>query len=213
MILLLNVITKINNDSDFNGTGISKVELPLIIFWKDNDSEKLYQLIKKLRKEQGYTPSWEVIVDICVNQIMEGKFKKFKPKSIMQEYPDEFIRKMRLTGLISLRGGGRFIDVNKNEQSKVDYALANYSQYKKYATEEEYFHYMSTVDKNLILSATKILSVDEKKKFLAKWVLVYSWNQIKEEMLILAKKSLSKDEILKYLSSPHKIRIPCSFSY
>lgn len=63
---------------------------------------------------------------------MEGEFKKFDPKSIMVDYPDEFIRKMRLTGLISLRGGGRFIDINKNEQKKVDYAINNYSQYKKY---------------------------------------------------------------------------------
>ncbi len=59
---------------------------------------------------------------------MNGEFKKFKPKSVMVDYPDEFIRKMRLTGLISLRGGGRFIDINKNEQEKVDYILKNYSK-------------------------------------------------------------------------------------
>jgi len=66
LILLLSVINKINADKDLNGTGISKLELPLVIFWKDNDAEKLYKLIKKIRKEHGYTPSWEVIVDICV---------------------------------------------------------------------------------------------------------------------------------------------------
>jgi len=49
---------------------------------------------------------------------MGGDFKKFEAKSIMVEYPDEFIRKMRLTGLISLRGGGRFIDINQNEIEK-----------------------------------------------------------------------------------------------
>jgi len=43
----------------------------------------------KLRKKYKYNPSWEVIIDICVNQIMEGKFKKFKPKTIMTELPDE----------------------------------------------------------------------------------------------------------------------------
>lgn len=205
LILLLNVIKKINADKEFNDTGISKLELPLVIFWKDNNAESLYQIIKKIRKEHGYTPSWEVIVDICVNKIMKGDFKKFNPKSIMVDYPDEFIRKMRLTGLISLRGGGRFIDINKNEQKKVDYALANYSTYKKYATEEEYFDYMATVDRNLISEVAKPISVTERDKFLAKWVGVYSWNQIKDELLILAKKKLTKNDVLKYLSNPIRL--------
>ena len=199
------VINKINADKNLNRTGISKLELPLVIFWKDNDAEKLYKLIKKIRKEHGYAPSWEVIVDICVNQIMSGDFKKFKPKSIMVDYPDEFIRKMRLTGLISLRGAGRFIDINKNEQVKVDYALANYSQYKKYTTEEDYFEYMSVVDHNLVSFVAKPISVGERDKFLAKWVSIYSWNQIKEELLGLAKKKLTKDDVLKYLSNPVRL--------
>lgn len=205
LILLLNVIKKINADKDFNDTGISKLELPLVIFWKDNDAESLYRLIKKIRKKHGYTPNWEVIVDICVNQIMEGDFKKFNPKSIMVDYPDEFIRKMRLTGLISLRGGGRFVDINKNEQKKVDYALANYSTYKKYAIEEEYFDYMATIDKNLVSEVTKPLSVTERDKFLAKWVSIYSWDTIKDELMILAKKKLTKDNVLKYLSNPIRL--------
>ena len=204
-ILLLEVISKLNKDKNFNGSGISKLELPLVIFWKNNDSGKLYQLIKKIRKKHGYNPSWEVIIDICVNGIMKGKFKKFNPKSIMVDYPDEFIRKMRLTGLISLRGRGRFVDVNKNEQKKVDYALANYSEYKKYKTEEKYFKYMAKIDKNLILSKSKPLSTDEQDKFLAKWINIYSWDKIKEEMINLAKKRLTKDEILKYLSNPIRL--------
>ena len=83
LILLLEVISRLNRDKDFNGSGISKLELPLVIFWKNNDSEKLYQVIKNIRKRYKYNPSWETIIDICINQIMEGKFKKFNPKSIM----------------------------------------------------------------------------------------------------------------------------------
>jgi hypothetical protein len=205
LILLLEVIAKLNADKDFNGTGISKLELPLVIFWKDNNSEDLYRLIKKIRKKYRYNPTWEVIVDICVNEIMEGKFKKFNPKSIMVDYPDEFIRKMRLTGLISLRGAGRFVDINKNEQKKVVYALKKYSKYKKYNTEEKYFEYMARIDENLILSKSKAMTTTERDKFLAKWVNFYSWNKIKSEMLNLAKKRLTKDEILKYLSNPTRL--------
>ena len=205
LILLLEAISKINNDKNFNGNGISKLELPLVIFWKNNDSEKLYRLIKKIRKNHGYNPSRETIIDICVNKIMGGKFKKFNPSSIMTDYPDEFIRKMRLTGLISLRGGGRFVDINKNEQKKVDYALKNYSKYKKYETEEEYFEYMAKIDENLVLSEAKPISVDERDKFLIKWGGIYSWDKIKKEMINLAKKKLTKDDILKYLSGPIRL--------
>lgn len=205
LILLLEVISKLNKDKDFNGSGISKLELPLVIFWKNNDSEELYKLIKKIRKRHGYNPSWEVIIDICLKQIMEGRFKKFNSKSIMVDYPDEFIRKMRLTGLVSIRGGGRFIDINKNEQKKVDYAIANYSQYKKYDTEEEYFEYMSRIDKNLISFVSKPISLVESDKYLVKWSNIYSWDKIKEEMINLSKKRLTKDDILKYLSNPIRL--------
>ncbi len=205
LILLLKVISRLNKDKNFNGNGISKLELPLVIFWRNNDSEELYQLIKEIRKKHRYNPSWEVIVGICVNQIMEGKFKKFNSKSIMVDYPDEFIRKMRLTGLISLRGGGHFIDINKNEKKKVDYALKNYSEYKKYKTEEKYFAYMSEIDDNLILSKAKSISADERDKFLNKWAKIYSWVKVKEEMMNLSLKRLTKDDILKYLSSPIRL--------
>jgi hypothetical protein len=61
-----------------------------------NNAEDLYQLIKSIREKYQYKPSWEVIIDTCENTIMKGKFKEFQPKSIMNEYPDDFIRKMRL---------------------------------------------------------------------------------------------------------------------
>lgn len=54
LILLLEVIKKLNSDPDYNGSGISYKEIPLVIFWKDNDAESLYQRIKLLRKEHRY---------------------------------------------------------------------------------------------------------------------------------------------------------------
>jgi len=205
LILLLGVIKKLNADKDFNSVGISKLELPLIIYWKDNNIDKLYLRIKKLRKDFGYSPSWEVITDICRSEIMQDKDIIRSNKSIMVDYPDEFIRKMRLTGLISLRGGGRFIDINKNEQKKVNYILKKYSKYKKYDTEEDYFEYISTIDENLVSFESKRATITEQDKYLIKWVRVYSWEQIKLELLNLAKKRLTKDDILKYLSSPVRL--------
>lgn len=212
LILLLDVIKKLNADAEYNGAGISMLELPLVIFWKDNNSEALYQRIKQIRHEFGYTPSWEVIIEICVDEIMGGEFKKFEPKSIMVEYPDEFIRKMRLTGLISLRGGGRFIDINQNEIEKVNYVLANYSTYSKFATEKEYFNYMAEVDENLITETTTTLPVEVNNALLEKWLAIYNWDTIKNELEILATKKTSKDGVLKYLTNPTRLEFLTSLA-
>ena len=100
LLLLLQTIRLIN----FNGgKGISRQELPILLFWKDNNASSLYDRIIKPRKEHGFSPSDEVIIDICINEIMEGKYKKFEAKSIMQDYTDEFIRKMRMIVIVSVK--------------------------------------------------------------------------------------------------------------
>ena len=68
---------------------------------------------------------------------MQGKYKKFDPHSIMNDYVDEFIRKMRMSGLITLRGAGRFVDINHNEDNKVEYILDNYSDYVRFTDEHQ----------------------------------------------------------------------------
>ena len=205
LVLLLQVIVNLNNDEEFNGAGIAKHELPLLIYWKDGDAESLYQRIKKLRQDHGFSPSAEVVVDICLNEIMGGKDVVRSPKSILSDYLDDFIRKMRLTGLVSLRGGGRFIDINQYERERIEYVLNTYSSYEKYASEEEYFEYVSSIDENLMSFSPKFSSAIEKEKSVKKWVDIYSWKIIKDEMLILSKKHLSKHETLKYLSQPVRL--------
>lgn len=205
LILLLQTIKKLNADPEYNGTGISRQELPLLIFWKNNDAEALYQRIKLLRKKYRYNPSDEVIVDICTNEIMGGEFKKFDPKSIVNEYPDEFIRKMRLTGLISLRGAGRFIDINHLEDKKVSYVLAHYSTYSRYATEREYFNYMAAIDNNLFTIQGAKITPNQSESLLINWLNTYDWDSIKHELLNLAEKKNSRDEVLKLLPNPVRL--------
>ena len=175
LILLLQTIKKLNADPSQNGCGISRRELPLLLFWKDNNADALCRRIVNLRKKYRYDPSDEVVIDICIDEIMEGDFKEFDPKSIMGDYPDEFIRKMRMTGLFSLRGGGRFLDINKNENETVDYILANYTQYKHYTDEREYFDYMAELDTNLIQISTQPSTISNSEKLLDEWLEVYNW--------------------------------------
>ena len=205
LILLLQVIQKLNADNRQNGAGLSRKEIPLLLFWKDNNAEALYSRIVKLRQDYGYSPSDEVIVDICVNEIMEGSFKKFKIKSIVDEYPDEFIRKMRMTGLISLRGAGRFISINSNEQKKVEYILKHYAVYETFSDERAYFNYMSSLDRNLISVQAVTMPKNRSEELLAKWLKSYSWEKIKTELTVLEKKKASNDSIMKLLSAPSRL--------
>ena len=201
---MLEVIKKLNSDPDYNGSGISYKEIPLVIFWKDNDAESLYQRIKLLRKEHRYNPSNEVIEDICVNEILGG-FKKFDLDSIVSEYPDEFVRKMRMTGLISFRGGGRFIDINHNEDDKINYILANYATYRKYTSKEEYFDYMSDIDDALFALKAVEIPKNVAADKLAKLVGDYSWDSIKKELTHLAKKTSSSHNILRFIAAPARL--------
>lgn len=205
LILLLQVIKLLNSDETQNGCGISRKELPLLIFWKDNDSQSLYQRIVQLRKDYGYTPSDEIIIDICLNEIMGGNFKKFKPKSITNEYPDEFIRKMRMTGLISLRGAGRFIDINRNETGKIEYVLSHYSDYESFEDERDYFNYMAELDHNLIDLDNLAVESNDSETLLDEWLDVYNWDAIKKELNVLSSRRTSSDDVLKLLNAPSRL--------
>ncbi len=128
-----------------------------------------------------------------------------KDKSIMIDYPDEFIRKMRLTGLLSLRGGGRFLDMNHNEQAKVDYVLKTYALYQTFDDKSAYFNYMASMDKNLVFAPATEVKNSQKVDYLQKWVALYSWDVVKVELLNLSHRRGSKDNILKYIPAPVRL--------
>ncbi|MHB1681036.1 MAG: AlwI family type II restriction endonuclease [bacterium] len=210
LVLLIQTIQLLNKDQDLNGAGISKLEIPLLLCWKDGDAESLYQEIKKLRKVYRYSPSNEIILKLCYNLLDETRRDD---NSILSDYPDDFIRKMRLTGLISLRGGGRFIDLNTKEKSTINYIVENYSFYPTFITEKDFFDYISKVDDHLIakLSVYKAPIIITNKE-LEKWVKYYEWEIIKTEMLNLAQKKSSKDEILKVIEQPLRLEFLTSLA-
>ncbi len=206
LILLLQVLKKINSDPSWNGKGVTRKELPLFIFWKNNDAEALYKRICELRKEYRYNPSDEVIIDICRNEIMQGQMKKFDAASVITEYPDEYIRKMRITGLISLRGAGHFIDLNHNEDDRINYVLNNYSSYIKFNDERDYFNYMAKVDENLFAIEPIHVSPSQSENLLKAWVNEINWLTIKKELDILAKRSrMSEHQVLKFIPAPARL--------
>ncbi len=58
LILLIQTIKLLNNDPAYNGTGISRLEIPLLLCWQNDNAESLYRAIKKLRKKHGYSGKW-----------------------------------------------------------------------------------------------------------------------------------------------------------
>lgn len=143
---------------------------------------------------------------------MEGKDIRRKDSSIVSEYPDEFIRKMRLTGLISLRGNGRFLDINKKKEGIASYVLETYSKYKKYSTEVEYFNHMSSIDSRLVTGVSSMPTTIEQNTYLENWLRVYDWDIIKGELINLSERRFTKDAVLKYLANPVRLEFLTSLA-
>lgn len=112
---------------------------------------------------------------------------------------------MRITGIISLRGNGRFIDFNTFEMPKINYVLENYSQFRSFDDKKSYFEYMGEIDSR-ILDIQQSRVIDEKSlklRTLQNFATQYTKEQIYKELGILAsKKSSSQDEILKFIPEP-----------
>lgn len=138
--LVLNVIKYL--DEKYSRPGISIYDIPFIIAWGDNDYKTLVEIVYSFRDKFGYNTSNEMIYEYAMNllddssdksvlspatqKFIDSKKKDYKFEKITSETPDEVIRKLRLTMLISLRGAGRFIDINTNESEKIEHILNNY---------------------------------------------------------------------------------------
>jgi len=208
LILLLQTIQELKRIYDNKSVGISRMEIPLLLCWRDSDYVALAKLIQHIRAQYNFTPSDEAIYDQCkiMLNVKDARGEnRFKKSNILQEMPDEFIRKMRLTGLISIRGNGRFIDINTLEMEKINYCLEHYAlQSTKFETAREYFDYMKEIDVNLVsIESRPIRSINEREKLFQKWVSEFSLEVLKNELLIVCNpRGICKNEILKYISEP-----------
>ena len=132
------------------------MEIPLFLCWPNGDDIALYEYIKELRKKFRYSYSDEFIYDCCLTLLhaTEKDKKYFKLSKICKESVDEYIRKMRMTGLLSLRGNGRFLDANKFKKDKIDYIIENYPTEKEFAKK---------YTKEDILTELLLISVNKKE--------------------------------------------------
>ena len=217
LVLLLKVIQNLNSDPECDHNGIFRMEIPLFLCWPDGNDKDLYRYIKELRNEYRYSYSEEFIYDRCL-QILHAKEKDkkyFKLSKICRESVDEYIRKMRMTGLLSLRGNGRFLDINKFKQDKAEYIINNYPTEKIFNNEKSYFNYMAEIDTNIMdIHAELPENSDEiRKKTIEKFAKQYEKFDILSELSILAiGKKESKDPVFRFINAPARLEFLVSIA-
>ena len=216
LILLLNLLKLLKEDPEENGAGISRQEIPILLCWQDNNYKKLYSYIKEIRKENGFNCSNEFIYERCLELLEadDSKRNRFKMSQICGEAVDEYIRKMRSTGIISFRGNGRFIDINTIESDKIEYIISNYTEYTSYSDINEYYSYMGNIDSKILdmhQAETMDLS-DIRKQTLLKYAEEYSIDKVFDELDKVCNKRDSVDPVLKFINAPTRLEFLVSIA-
>lgn len=221
--LVLNVIKYV--DEKYDRHGISRQDLPFIIAWGNNNYEALGDYIMEFREKFKYNTSSYEVYEYAINllddttsnttlkkaskEFIEQKKSDYKYEKIMFETPDEVIRKLRLTMLISLKGAGYFIDINKNETDKINHVVSRYVaniDFKKDV--DKYFKYMGKIDNKLIFHTNVNETKGEKEakeKAIEEWANKRDWNYLKDEMIISVEKHPSNDSTLKYVKDSARL--------
>lgn len=212
--LLLRVIKYFHDDSEENDAGLARHELPILICWGNNDAYEVYQYIKEIRKEVGFACSDEYIYERCLEILKSDNRKYLKIEKICHEAVDEYIRKMRMTGLLSLRGNGRFLDINSFEKELAEYVMNNYMNYPKFKSSNDYIDYMGVVDKQILQIEVHLTTdfSDIRKKTLYRYAAEMSKENVKKELQIVCDKKESKDNILKYINAPTRLEFLTSIA-
>lgn len=217
LVLLLQVIKLLKDDPDENDAGVFRSELSLMICWPNRDAQALYERIKELRRQYRFTYGDEVIYEICLELLgaTEEQKNRFKINQITGEAVDEFIRKMRITGVVSLRGNGRFLDFNSFEMEKINYILGNYVDYENYNTKAEFFQYIGSIDTNIVTitpTVDETIVADARIATLNQWADEYSKQDIINELNIVCGNGESRNAILRIIDKPTRLEFLTSIA-
>jgi hypothetical protein len=203
LVLLLQAL-QLLHDNDPESSGVFRQELSLFICWPNDDAHALRDFIVSLRADKGYAYSDEYMYDICL-RLLRGEDQRsyYKMSKICDEAADEYIRKMRSTGLLSLRGGARFIDFNTFEMPKIQHILRNYAAQPMITEKSDYYAHMGRIDPYLIsLAAPNTYASDIRKSKLYEFASNYEPNLIFNELLCVCHKRESSDFLIRLIPAP-----------
>ncbi|WP_233424215.1 AlwI family type II restriction endonuclease [Helicobacter suis] len=199
--------------------GDSKIhtqEIPFLLCWKDNDHKALANYILDFRyTNPHFQYSDDLIYEKALELLESTNTRRFKKVQVCGEGVDDYIRKMRMTQLITLRGGGFFIDLNAFESTKTDYVIQHYTNYPKHGDNASYFAYMGTIDSYILdipPSVDNTTRESIKIQALNHFAKTYTQEQIFSELKILATKKASKDTLLKNIPEPTRLEFLTSIA-
>ena len=214
-----------------NGKGLSIYELPFLICWSNNNHEQFVEYIIKFRKEHGIqNVSDETRYKYCMqllddsysepvfkeasDEFIEKKKKDYKPEKLLKESPDELLRKLRLTQVVSLRGSGYFVDLNNLEAEKIEHIIWKYSDNKDFDTTTnllDYMEYMGSIDPKLSFENEVFTEEQISKRedllqtTLSKWATEMEWEELVKEMGVTVTKKTSENKILHQIDKPTRM--------
>lgn len=204
LLLLLNTMKALKNQ--IGDSKIHKSEIAFFLCWRDSNFQALAEFILNFRAlYPHFCYSNEVIYEECLKLLESENKNRFKISQVCGESIDEYIRKMRICGIISLRGSGRFLDFNSFELAKIDYVIHNYSKFQTFSNKKAYFAYMGSIDERILEIKEIVAEHQESLKLetLQNFAKQYSKEQIYKELKILgSKKSYSNDEVFKFIPEP-----------
>lgn len=215
-VLFLSTVKVLKNNYSWEKSGIYRTEIPLVLCWPDNDSVKLADYINEFRSKYGKKPSSEIVYEHCLKLLNSENRIRYKINQLIHEGPDDFIRKLRTTGLISIRGMGHLIDINNFEDNIITYLINNYSNYPKYSDEYQYYKYSGAIDKNIFKDLNRKAlhnSTSIKESTLKKWATEVDSKIIDDELIILGSRNrASRHEVFKLIDEPTRLEFLVSIA-
>lgn len=217
-VLMLDVILCLSEKFGRNDPGISRAELSFLLTWDNNNTQEFIEYILKIRKMYGKQLSSDLVYELVLSdeRMLKGaNTKRFKKSQIVHEIVDDWMRKSRMTGIIQLRGLGRYLDILPEEEAKARYIVKNYSEYNYEIDPDKYFKSVAKFDDNIRLleSAVAIDHVDEKMKAINNFAKELSWRELIYELSVLnSERKSSKHELFKLIRDPLRFEFLCAIA-
>ncbi|MCE8162667.1 MAG: AlwI family type II restriction endonuclease [Candidatus Moeniiplasma glomeromycotorum] len=192
-LLVINSVNKEWKKVKRKATGISKAEFGYyVLSAKNNDYSSITEQIISHRKKFGISNNFKQKSFIQhLSQLAKVKEDEIKTETV-KDYVDNVIRHFRLTGLISYRGGARFIDLSKIFDEEIKQIIEkNEPKWKEFSLGEYVGHLLEDKVK-IEWKKDKI----EKEPLIMKFVEENEINltKVKEELLVLCSSSYKKNK-------------------
>lgn len=174
--LLLKALLNMANDNSLKAY-ITFNEVLIAIVWPNNNPEELVEFIREYRKNKIGNGSQEEIENYVKDKLNISSLwtRQASGKSAI----DAYWRRLKATGLFLRKGYTIYLDTS--QKPLIKYIVKTYLPVINFKTEEKYFQYISSVDKELLKFKQQTLFANNiKLKSVADYL---SWDEIKQELI------------------------------